>query len=148
METSQKYKINSRVGEEMIKVHQPDFASKTVKGKCSSDFLSSLTTCSMFYGIILYSFSWLSCIKHHIKHATCSQGTGKIWGTLTINNWLARKIWLLNFYHLLSNLLINCFIYSDINQLQKVDQIYYLKLTWKWPWKCEHLTIPTVYINR
>ena len=42
-------------------------------------------------------------LNYCVKHATCSQGTGKIWGTLTLNSRLARKIFLLDFYDLLSN---------------------------------------------
>ena len=44
METSEKYTNSGRVREEIIKIQQQDFASKTVvKGKCSSDFPGSLT---------------------------------------------------------------------------------------------------------
>ena len=44
METSEKYTNNGSVREEIIKIQQQDFASKTVvKGKCSSDFPGSLT---------------------------------------------------------------------------------------------------------
>ena len=44
METIEKYTNSGRVREEIIKIQQQDFASKTVvKGKCSSDFLGSLT---------------------------------------------------------------------------------------------------------
>ena len=44
MESSEKYTNSGRVREEIIKIQQQDFASKTVvKGKCSSDFPGSLT---------------------------------------------------------------------------------------------------------
>ena len=44
METSEKYTNSGRVREEIIKIQQQDFSSKTVvKGKCFSDFPGSLT---------------------------------------------------------------------------------------------------------
>ena len=44
METSETYTNSGRVREEIIKIQQQDFASKTVvKGKCFSDFPGSLT---------------------------------------------------------------------------------------------------------
>ena len=52
---------------------------------------------------VLYMTTNETILNYRIKYATCSQGAGKICVTLTLNNRLARKIFLLDFYDLLSN---------------------------------------------